>query len=198
MAETGGGPDALAAVQVEIDRLRRDLAAAHERIAELEAQADFDSLLAMFNRRAFERELARSLAYVQRYGTEASLVFIDLDGFKPVNDRHGHAAGDALLKAVADALSRHVRSSDVVGRLGGDEFGVLMWNVAGAEAQAKARALERVIEETSTTHGAVRLGVGASAGVVSLSTAGSLTQILDAADRAMYVRKRERRQTVTL
>ena len=100
------------------------------KIAELEARADVDPLLDILNRRGFERELARSLAYVKRYGTAAALVFIDLDGFKAVNDRHGHAAGDALLKAVARQLTGHVRASDVVARLGGDEFAVLMWNVS--------------------------------------------------------------------
>ena len=83
-------------------------------IAELEARADVDPLLDILNRRGFERELKRSLAYVERYGTDAALIFIDLDGFKAVNDRHGHAAGDALLKAVARELIGHVRASDVV------------------------------------------------------------------------------------
>lgn len=180
-------------MQTEVERLRQELAEAHRRIAELEARADVDPLLDILNRRGFERELARSLAYVQRYSTAAALMFIDLDGFKAVNDRHGHAVGDALLKAVAAALTGHVRASDVVGRLGGDEFGVVMWNVEGGSAVAKALALEQLIEEAHVPHGAMRLSVGASAGVVSLATTSDLTQILDAADRAMYARKRERR-----
>ncbi|HSP49434.1 MAG TPA: GGDEF domain-containing protein [Pseudolabrys sp.] len=84
------------------------------------------------NRCGFERELKRSLAYLQRYKGEVALLFIDLDGFKVVNDQYGHAAGDALLKAVARELIGHVRASDVVARLGGDEFGVLLWNGQGA------------------------------------------------------------------
>src|SRR5258708_31353782 len=85
----------------EIDRLKAELIDAERQIAELEARADIDPLLGIFNRRGFARELARSLAYVKRYGTAAALLFIDLDLFKAINDRHGHAAGDALLKAVA-------------------------------------------------------------------------------------------------
>ena len=104
---------------------------------ELEARADIDPLLDILNRRGFERELKRALAYVKRYGTQAALMFIDLDGFKAVNDRHGHGAGDALLKAVARELIGHVRASDVVGRLGGDEFGVVIWHVG--EVQASRR-----------------------------------------------------------
>jgi diguanylate cyclase (GGDEF)-like protein len=177
----------------EVARLREELAAAKRRIAELEAHADIDPLLEILNRRGFERELARSLAYIQRYGTAAALMFIDLDGFKAINDRHGHAAGDALLKAVAAALTCHVRASDVVGRLGGDEFGVVMWNVGGAQATARALDLERLIAEACIPHGAARLCVGASVGVVPLTGGAQVARILDEADRAMYARKERRR-----
>src|SRR5262249_6351254 len=111
----------------EIERLQRDLAAARQKIAELEIRADIDPLLDILNRRGFERELKRALSYVKRYGTQASLMFIDLDGFKAVNDRHGHGTGDALLKALSRQLIARVRSSDIVGRLGGDEFGIVVW-----------------------------------------------------------------------
>ncbi len=177
----------------EIERLKADLIQAEWKIAELEARADVDPLLDIFNRRGFERELARSLAYVKRYGTQAALVFIDLDGFKAVNDRHGHAAGDALLKAAAAALAAHVRASDVVARLGGDEFGVLMWNVGEPQAAAKARELENIIEPVTVAHGSARLSVGASAGIVPLSGDATPAAIMDAADKAMYARKKERR-----
>jgi diguanylate cyclase (GGDEF)-like protein len=109
------------------------LAIAHARIAELELRADFDALHDIFNRRGFERELQRSLSYIKRYGTDATLIYIDLDCFKAVNDAHGQAAGDALLKAVAGELISQVRASDVVERLGGDEFGVLAWNVGAPQ-----------------------------------------------------------------
>ena len=192
MAYGGRSATAVPALEAETERLRAQLAEAQRRIAELEAHADVDPLLEVLNRRGFERELARSLAYVQRYDAIASLMFIDLDGFKDVNDRHGHAVGDALLKAVATQLTRHVRASDVVGRLGGDEFGVVMWNVAGPHADEKARGLERLIEQAGIAHDSARLCVGASAGVVTLSAAAGVAQLLDAADRAMYARKRER------
>ncbi len=176
----------------EIERLKTALSRAHAKIAELEAHADVDPLLDILNRRGFERELKRSLAYVARYGTGAALVFIDLDGFKAVNDRHGHAVGDALLKAVARQLTGHVRASDMVGRLGGDEFGVVIWNVSEAQAVAKARDLEKLIEQASVAHPA-QLSVGASAGIVPLRAELSSAQILDAADRAMYARKQVRK-----
>ena len=177
----------------EIERLKADLIQAEWKIAELEARADVDPLLDIFNRRGFERELARSIAYVKRYGTAAALLFIDLDGFKAINDRHGHAAGDALLKAVALELKAHVRASDVVARFGGDEFAVLMWNLGEAQATAKARELENIIGQIGVPHGAAQLSVGASAGVVALTPDSNPNAIIDAADKAMYARKKERR-----
>jgi diguanylate cyclase (GGDEF)-like protein len=177
----------------EIERLKAELVDAERKIAELEARADIDPLLGIFNRRGFARELARSLAYVKRYGTAAALMFIDLDLFKGINDQHGHAAGDALLKAVATGLAAHVRASDVVARFGGDEFAVVMWNLDTAQANAKARELENIIGQIGVGFGTARLSVGASAGVVALEANSNPATIIDAADKAMYARKKERR-----
>ena len=132
--KTGGPLGPAAQLRAEIERLKLKLIEAEWKIAELEARADVDPLLEILNRRGFERELTRSLAYVRRYATAAVLVFIDLDGFKAVNDRHGHAAGDVLLKAVAAQLASSVRASDVVARFGGDEFAVLLWNLGEEQA----------------------------------------------------------------
>jgi diguanylate cyclase (GGDEF)-like protein len=177
----------------EIERLKGELAEARARIAELELRADIDPLLDIFNRRGFERELQRSLSYIARYGTDAALIYVDLDGFKAVNDAHGHAAGDALLKAVAGELTAHVRASDVVARLGGDEFGVLMWNLGAPQAAARALEIEQRIARLSLVQGGARLNVGASAGVTALHADLTAAAVIDAADKAMYARKRERR-----
>ncbi len=180
--------------RAEVARLKAELEARQAKIAELEAHADVDPLLDVLNRRGFERELARSLAYVKRYRTEAVLLYIDLDGFKPINDRYGHAAGDALLKAVAATLARQVRASDVVGRLGGDEFAVLMWNLRPAEADVRARALEEAVAGVKVKRGSATLSAGASIGMAALSPLKTPAQAIDAADRAMYARKKERRR----
>jgi len=190
-----GKPDAITAIKSpadELDRLKAELRAARAKITELEARADIDSLLDTLNRRGFERELTRSIAYVKRYGTDAVLIYLDLDGFKSVNDRCGHGAGDELLKAVAAALTSKVRASDVVARLGGDEFAILMWNVSETHAFAKARDLENAVAAVEIQRGGIKLSVGASAGVAAVSPLDTPAQAIDAADRAMYVRKRER------
>jgi diguanylate cyclase (GGDEF)-like protein len=180
---------AMVPLLAEIERLQAELMQAKWAIAELEARADIDPLLDILNRRGFDRELTRAVAYVGRYGTQAALVFIDLDGFKAVNDRHGHAAGDELLKTVARLLTGRVRASDVVARFGGDEFAVLLWNLDEAQANAKARELEEAIAAVLVSEGRF----GASAGVVPLTGKETPAAIVDAADKAMYVRKRERR-----
>lgn len=177
----------------EVLRLREKLIRAEWTVAELEERADVDPMLDVFNRRGFERELARSIAFVKRYGTPAVLMYLDLDGFKTVNDRHGHAAGDALLKAVVADLVRNLRASDVVGRLGGDEFGALLWNTNPEQAAMKAATLETVIEKVALAYDDAVLGCGASAGVVALDPASDPAAMIALADKAMYARKRERR-----
>jgi len=177
----------------EVDALAAKLEASEARIADLEARVDIDPLTDTLNRRGFERELYRSLAYVKRYGTSAALLYLDLDGFKPVNDRHGHAAGDTVLQAIAASLSRHVRASDVVARIGGDEFAVLLWNVTGPAAAAKASALEAAVYTTQVRWRSSTLVVGASAGVALLGALDTPAEVLARADAEMYARKAERR-----
>jgi len=178
----------------EVDALAAQLEASLAHIADLEARVDIDPLTETLNRRGFERELRRSVAYVKRYGASAALLYVDLDGFKTVNDRHGHAAGDAVLKAIAAALVRQVRASDVVARIGGDEFVVLLWNVSGPVAASKAAALEMAVYSTPVTWGSSTLVVGASAGVALLGALDSPAEVLARADAAMYARKSKRRQ----
>jgi diguanylate cyclase (GGDEF)-like protein len=178
----------------EVDRLAAELAQAHARVAALEATAETDPLTEVCNRRGFARELKRSLAYVKRYGVSAALVYLDLDGFKAVNDRKGHAAGDAMLKAVAATLLRNVRGSDVVARIGGDEFAVLLWNLTGENAAAKAAALETAVYSTPVHWESSTLVVGAAAGVALLGARDTPAEVLARADAAMYLRKAAKRR----
>jgi diguanylate cyclase (GGDEF)-like protein len=167
----------------EVERLEEEMAA-------LAARAEIDPLTDIVNRRGFERELKRACAYVKRYGASAALIYLDLDNFKSINDQHGHAAGDAVLKAVAMVLARHVRASDLAARIGGDEFAVLLWQCTEADAQAKAVALEAAIERTTATYAGSRLSVGASAGAAMLLPLDQPADVVGRADRAMYARKK--------
>jgi diguanylate cyclase (GGDEF)-like protein len=185
--------DPLAKTRRQIDGLKAKLAAAQARIDELQAWADTDFLLNIYNRRGFERELERSVAYIRRYQAAGALIVLDVDRLKPINDTFGHAAGDVVLKGVVAVLMRHVRSSDVVGRLGGDEFGLLLWNLSEADAIAKAAALEEAIDRLTFVFKGRSVVAGASAGVALIGTADDAASVLEAADRAMYARKASRR-----
>jgi diguanylate cyclase (GGDEF)-like protein len=176
-----------------IRRLRRQLAAAHARIEQLQASADTDFLLDVLNRRGFERELTRAMAYIGRYGAAGALIVLDIDRLKPINDRFGHAAGDEVLKAVVAELQRHIRASDVVGRLGGDEFVLLLWNLTEADALAKAALLEDTIDGLHFTFKGCITSAGASAGVALLDRTADATAALEQADLAMYTRKQQRK-----
>jgi diguanylate cyclase (GGDEF)-like protein len=180
-----------------IRRLRAELKAAQARIAELQASADTDFLLDILNRRGFSRELTRALAFIARYGANGALIVLDVDRLKPINDAFGHAAGDAVLKAVVATLKRHVRASDLIGRLGGDEFVLLLWHVSAADAETKARALEAAIDQLTFVFRDISVAAGASAGVAVLGPGSNGEVALAQADKAMYVRKTARRAAVT-
>jgi diguanylate cyclase (GGDEF)-like protein len=174
----------------EVERLAAELERSRAHIADLEAKIDIDPLTELLNRRGFERELKRSIAYLKRYGTSAALLFFDLDGFKTVNDRHGHAAGDAVLRAIAATLVRNLRASDVVARFGGDEFVALLWNLSGPAAVAKAAALEQAVSSAAVEWGPSTLAVGVSTGVALIGALDQPVELLARADEAMYAQKR--------
>jgi diguanylate cyclase (GGDEF)-like protein len=186
-------PSELAVLLGEVQRLEGELAAARSKMKELETTADIDAVTGIFNRRGFDRELARSLAYVRRYGTRAALFYVDLDGFKPVNDQYGHAAGDAVLKAIADILTRTLRASDTVARLGGDEFGLILWNLGEGDAASKAWALEAAITGAAIEWDGEALAVGASIGFAMIGAKDELAALMARADQAMYARKAQRK-----
>ncbi len=182
--------------KAEIRRLKRRLTGALARIDQLQAAAETDFLLGIPNRRGFERELARAISFIQRYHATGALIVIDVDRLKPINDSFGHAAGDAVLKAIVAALSQQIRASDVIGRLGGDEFALLLWNLNEADARAKAAALEEDIDRLSFAFAGATVATGVSAGVALLGPHSEAARALAEADRAMYVRKAQRRHEI--
>jgi|SRR5215217_228813 len=181
---------AIRTLLTEIDDLRGEVGRLKGRLSEVEGLADRDVLTPLLNRRAFVRELNRVAAFGARYGTPASLVYFDLDGFKTVNDRFGHAAGDAALKTVAQRLLAHTRETDVVGRLGGDEFAVILVQADLETANAKAESLKRAIESTPVDLGDWSAPLRVSYGVRAVEPGADPETALAEADARMFVRKK--------
>ena len=151
--------------------------------------ASVDHQTGVANHRAFEARAQRELERSRRYGHAISLLFLDIDDFKQVNDRFGHAAGDRALEAVAKALCTCVRRNDIVGRLGGDEFAVLMPEADAEAASALARRMQEVVHLVETPDGC---SVCFSVGVATFSAPpDSVDELLRAADHLMYRAKRE-------
>ncbi len=184
--------DPLAQARAEIADLRAELARVNQRLAEAELLADRDALTPVLNRRAFVRELSRTLAFCQRYNAPAALVFFDMDAFKAVNDTWGHAAGDAALQVVAASLAEHVRESDVVGRLGGDEFAVILAQAERDAAEAKAADLKRRIEGEPLVFEGRSIPLRLSYGVRAFEAGMEAAQMLAEADAAMFLSKARR------
>ena len=182
--------EALFGLMNEVQELRTELAETRARAEEFEKLADHDPLLDIMNRRAFVRELDRTLAMIDRHDMRASLVFLDLNGLKVINDTNGHSAGDAALVHVANMLTTHSRQTDAVGRLGGDEFAVLLTHADKTIATKKAEDLAaRVAAEPAAWEGGA-FPVSVSIGVAEINKGVSIEQAMEEADSAMYQAKR--------
>jgi diguanylate cyclase (GGDEF)-like protein len=176
----------------EVAALRQELGFARSRVAELERLANEDSLAPISNRRAFLRDLERAIDDVERYDAACSLLYFDLDGLKAINDTFGHAAGDAALIHVAEVLLAHTRRADVVGRLGGDEFGVLLGRADEAAAHSKAQSLSDAVASARLGWKGEVIPISVAFGAHRLIAGEEPQGALAAADRAMYGQKRDR------
>ena len=183
---------AIKTLLTEVEDLRGEVSRLKGRLQEVEALADRDVLTPLLNRRAFVRELHRIGAFSARYGAPASLVYFDLDGFKSVNDRFGHAAGDAALREVAGRLLANTRETDIVGRLGGDEFAVILVQADMETAGAKAETLRKVIEDQPMNLGDWSAPIRVSYGIRPVEPGMDPETALAEADAAMFVRKKAR------
>jgi len=149
--------------------------------------ADHDALTGLFNRRRFQEELERALDYAKRFGQEGALMFIDLDQFKYINDTLGHQTGDDYLHAISRRLASSLRTVDVLGRLGGDEFGVILPNTDRERVETVADNLLRAIAAENAGLGDMDTPVSASIGIVVFPTDGAAPgTLLAMADAAMY------------
>lgn len=167
--------------------LRKELKVLRIQLAELERLADSDTLTPLLNRRAFMREVERAIARVARHGTPAAVMIADLDGLKAINDAHGHQAGDAALMQVGYCLLAQVRANDIVARIGGDEFALVLEELDEAAAAAKAESL------ASECAGETEAGpVTISVGYTMIAAGDTLDTLIARADATMYRVKRAR------
>ncbi|MEO7474361.1 MAG: diguanylate cyclase, partial [Gemmatimonadales bacterium] len=165
----------------------------HARLIErkLTHQATHDALTGLVNRDEFERRLARALGSVAGGRGEHAVCFLDLDGFKRVNDACGHSAGDELLRQLSELMRDRMRSRDTLARLGGDEFGLLLEHCRLPRAQRIAEGIRKAIADYRFTFGPETYGVAASIGIVPVrAAAGQPSDVVRAADAACYLAKR--------
>ncbi|HXP72776.1 MAG TPA: GGDEF domain-containing protein [Stellaceae bacterium] len=199
-AKPFGGPTAAPdGQQVLLSWALASMAAAEQRVAELEARLAYvegltvtDELTRLLNRRGFLVELSRALETTRAGGPPGVLMICDLDGFKAVNDRHGHNAGNRVLRELSATLIRQVRRTDAVARLGGDEFGFLLVGATLASAIVKAARLEDAIANLDLLIEGERVDISASFGVVPYDASETEEVLLHQADMAMYEEKRRR------
>jgi diguanylate cyclase (GGDEF)-like protein len=184
----GQGRTILRSIRYAIERKRSEL--------RMNYLAQFDALTGIPNRHSFSEQLNRATARARREGRKVTLLYMDLDEFKFVNDTLGHDAGDSLLKEVADRLRRSVRAGDVVARLGGDEFAIMIEGLSGPlEVEAVAEGLIKVLAEPYHIAGR-QLAVTASLGITMFPSDNSDPQmLLKNADIAMYQAKEGGRNT---
>ncbi len=164
-------------------------------------QATRDSLTGLYNRSHLVTALEGAIDRARRHHTAVGLLFIDLDGFKPVNDRFGHSAGDTVLKEVGAQLRTHVRNEDVVARFGGDEFCVLLPDTSEAGARLVGERIVRVLNDLPLTFNGTACHIGASIGAtVGFPWVSNLLadELVSAADRAMYTAKKAGKNRVAI
>lgn len=168
------------------------------RVRQLEALTQTDELTGLLNRRGFDEVLRRNLLSAARYDETGLLAYIDLDGFKAINDRCGHAVGDEVLRAVGNHLAKSIRATDYAARLGGDEFAVLFVRAEHRRARERAREMLRGIADIEIPCKSSTISVKASVGFASYTGATSARDLLDRADRAMYADKKNGGRAVRL
>lgn len=174
------------------------IVALNARLAQLEAVSVTDELTGLLNRRGFDDMLRRNLLSAARYDETGILAFIDLDRFKSINDKHGHAVGDEVLRMVGRFLLKNIRATDYAARLGGDEFAILFVRAQNVPARERAKQLVRGINklvvpvETGT-----KISIKASLGLAAYEGLTDPVDLMISADRAMYADKNKGGRTAS-
>ena len=173
----------------EISQLRGKVALLQERVEHLDQLAHQDALVSLPNRRGFMRALDRFIDRASRYGEHSAMLYVDLDGLKMINDTFGHQAGDEALIQVAELLVGGVRKSDVVARIGGDEFAILLAHSDESSAHEAATRLVDMIADCDFTHAGDSLPLSVAIGVAMINGDDTAETVIARADEEMYRRK---------
>lgn len=163
-----------------------------DRISYLEQLSVTDELTGIPNRRGLRMALGQTLAASARHRETGTLGFIDLDGFKDINDEHGHMAGDAVLRFVAKKLKAHVRPSDTVARIAGDEFAVVLTRCNVDQGQARMKRLQQDINGSIVRYAGTEIEVRCSVGATAFDGKSDPAHVIEEADKAMYENKQDR------
>lgn len=186
--------EAILTLMQEVADLRKSLDEMSKRFAAEKQLADQDPLLPVYNRRAFVRELTKAQASIERYHGQASLVYIDLNDFKQINDNYGHQAGDHVLYEFSARLVASVRGTDIVGRLGGDEFGLILTHTDQEASSVLMGRLSQKLENDPIMWDEQPLDVRMSYGIAVLSPGIDVEETMATADNQMYLEKRKSKQ----
>ena len=178
--------DQLRAVRRERDMLRRENRILKIAVAELERVSERDTLTPLFNRRYFLTAIHQRMARFERHAETAAVVFADVNQLKFINDNFGHAGGDFALIQIAERLAASIRATDVVARIGGDEFGLILDQSTEAGARAQVARLYEMLAETPAIYEGHVIALSACFGVAMLQPDMTESDILAAADRDMY------------
>lgn len=176
-------PEALIA---EISRLRGEVARLESRVEELDRLANMDALVPIANRRGLIRQLDMLIARHERHGTPAAMLFVDLDGLKALNDAFGHCVGDAALVHLAELMASSVRGTDLVARIGGDEFAILLDHADQASACETAARLAEKVAACNFCHDDKCLPLSVAIGMTPITIGDSPESVMARADQEMY------------
>lgn len=178
-------------LRIRLADQKRQIAAQAERIRVLESLAITDELTGLLNRRGFHQCLDKALAAASRHNDKGILVLCDLDNFKIINDRHGHIAGDIVLRHVARTLEQHTRRNDSVCRIGGDEFAVLMPRTPPVLAASLTEKLENLVNRQTIDWNGESIRVSGSFGYETFDGGTDPATLFSRADQLLYERKRQ-------
>ncbi len=188
---------AVSALLEKIDDINSDLEVTKESLADMEKLVDVDCIAPIPNRRAFMRRLNWAINMYQRYGHPSSVLYLDLNDFKQINDQYGHSVGDLTIRHIAQLLTSAMRESDFLARIGGDEFAIIMHHASQQAAEKRVRIILEKLKATPIYVDGKTIPVSASCGVYSIKEGDDAEKCLSAADIAMYDDKRRSKSNKT-